>query len=119
MMKTFALLSSLLICLSCSTYKVNSIEKKYLLNEKGDSKYYLIELIRKAQSENKLGKEPMIIIDGTPIYYYHKEDFVPIKIIKDEVRKVEITESSKCVHVYGAACKYGLVTIKTNSSSWL
>ncbi|MCU7614890.1 hypothetical protein N0B16_10615 [Chryseobacterium sp. GMJ5] len=89
------------------------------MKDEGDAKYYLVELIRKAQIEHKLGEEPMLIIDGIPVYYHYRKDFVSIKIIKDQIKEVRITESSKCVSLYGSACKYGLITLKTYSGKYI
>lgn len=103
----FALLAS------CSANKISVVERNYLLNEKNNDRYYLINFVRKSQKENKLGEIPMLIIDGIPIYYFNKKDFKPIKIDKGQIINIKITESSTCVHIFGAACKDGLITIKT------
>ncbi|MCY0969739.1 hypothetical protein [Chryseobacterium wangxinyae] len=103
----FALLAS------CSANKISVVERNYLLNEKNNDKYYLIQFIRKSQKENKLGEIPMLIIDGVPIYYFYKKDSEPIKIGRSQIINIKITENTTCAHVFGAACKYGLITIKT------
>ena len=103
----------LLVLISCSTLNITSNEKNYLLNDENSSKYYLIEFIRKAQSEKKLGEIPMLIIDGEPIFYYYKENVELIQIKKSEIKNIEIIESKECVKLFGAACKYGLIRIKT------
>lgn len=67
-MKTnLVLFLSCLICVSCSNYRIDNNENKYLLNDQSNSKYCLIDIIRKAQNDNKLGKDPMIIL--TEILY--------------------------------------------------
>ncbi len=112
-MKQFLTVVLLLILSSCSTIDITNTEQNYLLKDDNNSKFYLIEFIRKAQSENKLGEIPMLIIDGEPIFYYYKENVKSIKIKKSEIKNIEITESKECVKLFGAACKYGLIRIKT------
>jgi hypothetical protein len=108
--------------LSCKTTKpiikediveITDIEKHYLLSDLDSEKYYVIKLIRRLQSEKKLGEIPMIIVDGDPEYYYYKEEIKPLNIEKSKIRKITVLEAEKCVQTFGAACKYGLITIST------
>ena len=73
----------MLFFLSCKTTKpiveentleITNIEKHYILSNSDSEKYYVIKLIRKLQSEKKLGEIPMIIVDGDPKYYFYKEE---------------------------------------------
>lgn len=82
MKRKYSLILTLLFLLSCKTTKpvieeneveITDIEKHYLLSDSDSEKYYVIKLIRKLQSEKKLGEIPMIIVDGEPKYYYYKE----------------------------------------------
>jgi len=111
-MKQFIVLS-LIIFSSCSTISITNTEQNYILKDENKSKFYLIEFIRKAQSENKLGETPMLIIDGEPTFYYNKENVKKIQIKKSDIKMIEIVESKDCVKLFGAACKYGLIRIKT------
>lgn len=112
----------MLFFLSCKTTKpiveenvveITDIEKHYLLSDSDSEKYYVIKLIRKLQSEKKLGEIPMIIVDGDPKCYYYKEDIKPLNVEKSKIKKIKILEAEKCVQTFGAACKYGLITIST------
>ncbi len=122
MKRKYSLILTLLFLLSCKTTKpvieeneveITDIEKHYLLSDSDSEKYYVIKLIRKLQSEKKLGEIPMIIVDGEPKYYYYKEEIKPLNIQKSKIRKIKILEAEKCVQMFGAACKYGLITIST------
>lgn len=113
-MKTnLVLFLSCLICVSCSNYRIDNNENKYLLNDQSNSKYYLIDIIRKAQNDNKLGKDPMIIINGDPVYYHYKKNIEPIKIEKSQIKKIELLKNTDCLQTFGSACKYGLIRITT------
>lgn len=108
--------------LSCKTtkpivkenvFEITDIEKHYLLSDSDDEKYYVIKLMRKLQSEKKLGEIPMIIVDGDPKYYYNNEEIKLLDIEKSKIRKIEILEAEKCIKTFGAVCKYGLIMIST------
>ncbi len=112
----------MLFFLSCKTTKpiveentleITNIEKHYILSNSDSEKYYVIKLIRKLQSEKKLGEIPMIIVDGDPKYYFYKEEIKPLNIEKRKIRKIKILEADKCVQIFGMACKYGLIIIST------
>lgn len=99
---------SIIFLVSCSKANTN-----YILNDKNNSKYYLLNIIKQAQKENKLGKKPMLIIDSKPIYYHYKKEIEIINIKKDDIKSFKIIDAPKCVSIYGAACKYGLIEVKT------
>lgn len=99
---------SITVLVSCSKANAN-----YILSDKNNSKYYLLKIIKKARKENKLGKKPMLIIDAKPIYYHYKKEIEIINIKKDDIKSFKIIDASKCVSIYGAACKYGLIEVKT------
>lgn len=122
MKRKYLLILTMLFFLNCKTTKpivkennveITDIEKHYLLSDTDSEKYYIIKLIRKLQSEKKLGEIPMIIVDGDPKYYYYKEKIKPLNIEKTKIKKIKILEAEKCVQTFGAACKYGLITINT------
>ena len=122
MKKDFVLILTLLLFFCCKSttpineengVKITDIEKHYLLSNLDSEKYYIIKLIRKLQSEKKLGEFPMIIVDGDPKYYYYKEEIKPLNIELNKIRKLKILDAKTCVQTFGAACKYGLITIST------
>jgi|GEM_PF-1809943 len=125
MKRKYLLIVTMLLFISCKTtkpidkeesIKVTEIEKHYLLTDSNSEKYYLIKLIRKLQSEKKLGEIPMIIVDGDPKYYYNKTEIKSLNIEKNKIRKIKIQDAEKCVQLFGAACKYGLITKITNGT---
>lgn len=113
-MKIKAFLFLIMVIISgCQTVKLTETEKNYLLNDSGNDKLYLIELIKKQQLEGKLGEMPTMIVNEEPIFYYYRLDNQPANIRKKDIKSIEIIDSEKCIQLYGAACKYGLITIKT------
>jgi len=122
MKRKYLLILPVLFFLSCKTtnpiikediVEITDIEKHYLLSDSDSEKYYVIKLIRKLQSEKKLGEIPMIIVDGDPKYYHYKEEIKPLNIQKSKIKKIKILEAAKCVQTFGAACRYGLITINS------
>lgn len=113
--KSFLILITL-VFISCKTVKLSENENNYLLADSGKDKFYLVELIRQKQTEGKLGENPMLIINGNVIFYYYKKDIEKIVISKAEIKGLRISEAEKCVSLYGAGCKYGLVEINTYKS---
>lgn len=98
---------------SCNSIKVTEVEKNYILNDKGKDKYYLIELIKNKQKEKTLGEMPMLIVNGDPKFHYFGKSNKPANISKKDIKSIKIVEAEKCVNTFGAACKYGLITINT------
>ena len=65
-----------LFSISCSNYKVVGSQKRFLLNNSGKNKYYLIEYIKQNKAENTLGEVPTLMIhkiDGDLIIRSDKE----------------------------------------------
>lgn len=55
----------------------------------------------------------MLIVNGEPKYYYHRKENKPANINKKDIKIIEIMEAEKCTGLFGAACKYGLITVNT------
>ena len=103
----------LFLTFSCKMANLSDIEKRYLITDNGNKKFYLIEFIKKNKESGKLGEIPMIIIDGEPITYHYKELNEKIGISKIDIKRIEIMKSEKSIPLFGSAGKYGVVQIYT------
>ena len=111
MIKKLLLYISAILLTACTARKTNSIEKNFLLPDEGEAKYYLVDQIRIAQKDKRLGENPMLIINGSVIYYSYKEKIEPIQIKESQIKTIQFTTAENCVCLYGKACADGLVTI--------
>lgn len=93
---------------------LTDVEKRYLINDNGNKKFYLIDFIKENQESGKLGEIPMVIIDGKPITYHYKEPNEKIVIVKNDITRIEIIEKEKSIPLYGSAGKFGVVQVYTN-----
>lgn len=104
----------LFITFSCKLAKLTDVEKRYLMADQGIQKFYLIDFIKESQESGKLGKIPMLIVDGKPFTYHYKELNEKIEISKNDIKRIEILESEKSIPLYGNAGKYGVVQVYTD-----
>lgn len=111
MIKKFLLFTSTIMLVACTTRPISSIEKNFLLPGEGEARYYLVNQIRIAQKDKSLGENPMLIINGSVIYYSYKEKIEPIQIKESQIKTIQFTKAENCVKLYGKACRDGLITI--------
>ncbi|MEZ4795645.1 MAG: hypothetical protein R2785_00625 [Flavobacteriaceae bacterium] len=106
------LIISLLI-FSCKIANLSHIEKRYIIEDKGNKKFYLIDYIKENQESGKLGEIPMLIINGEVYRYHYKEVNTKIEISKHDIKRIEIVEKEKSISLFGSAGKYGTIYIYT------
>ncbi len=109
--KIIYLILSLTLLISCNSIKISNEEKVYLLENNGNEKYYLINYIN--QNQDKLGKLPAVMINGSFIIYCDRENKQTMKLKKEEITKIEIMTIEKSVPIFGSAGKNGIVKINT------
>lgn len=113
MRKLFSILIILCVIFNCKMVNLTNVEKRYLLTDKKNEKFYLINFIKESQESGKLGEIPMVIIDGKPFIYHYKEINKKIEVSKNDIKRIEIMESEKSIPLFGSAGKYGVVQIYT------
>ncbi len=116
MKKLTSLLIILFLTFSCKMVNLTDVEKRYLINDSGNKKFYLIGLIKENQESGKLGEIPMVIIDGKPITYHYKEPNEKIVIARNDIMRIEIMEKDKSIPLFGSAGKFGVVQVYTNQN---
>ncbi len=113
-MKKLLLLSlTFFLTFGCRTSNFTEIEKRYIIANKGNKKFYLIDIIKKNQQNGMLDSIPMLIIDGKPYTYNIKDVHEEINISKRSIKKVEIMDKEKSIPIYGKAGRNGLMLIYT------
>lgn len=109
-----------LFFISCSTYKVVDSQKRFLLNNNGKNKFYLIAYIKQKQLENILGEVPTLMIhkiDGDLIIRSDKEYSESLNLKMQEIKRIETISSEEASKIYGSAGKSGVVNIYTYGKS--
>ena len=113
MRKLISILLILFLTFSCKMSNLTDIEKRYLITDNGNKKFFLIDFIKENQESGKLGEIPMVIVDGEPITYHYQEVNKKFKISKTDIKRIEIMESEKSIPLFGSAGKYGVVQVYT------
>lgn len=109
-----------LVSISCSTYKIVNSQKRFLLNNSGKNKYYLIEYIRQNKAKNAIGEVPTLIIhkiDGDFIIRSDKEYSENLDLKKQDIKRIETISSEKASKIYGSAGMNGVINIYTYGKS--
>ena len=114
MKKTFILFfCSFYIFISCSSYNGLDSQRRFLLNEKSNDKYYIIEFIN--SNQGKLGETPTLIINTSEGMLLVRSDNKYSKKLnfkkKDITRMIISSDKEKGPSIYGSAGKYGVVAI--------
>lgn len=108
---TILLLLNLFI-FGCSSIKINDLQKRFILNDKGKDKYFLIEYIN--NNRTLIGEVPTLIIhkkDGQEIIRSDEEYKVKLKLKRRDIVKIDILSIEKSIPLYGSAGKNGVLTI--------
>ena len=110
------LLFALLTLIYCKTYEINSAQNRFVLNDIGTEKDYLIEYINKKKKENLIGSLPTLIInriDGELIIRSDVKSVDKINLSRKEIKRIEVIPIDKSVQLFGSAGKDGVIQIFT------
>ncbi|MDX9789355.1 MAG: hypothetical protein RBT61_00850 [Candidatus Kapabacteria bacterium] len=98
---------------SCSSIKIDETEKRFILDDKGKDKYFLIDFINKNQ--HLLGKTPTLFIskkDEPNIMIRSDKEFKgKLNLKRNDFTRIEILSIEKSIQLYGTAGKNGVLTI--------
>lgn len=111
-LKAFVLLLINFFFFSCSSIKIDETQKRFLLDEKGKDKFYLIDFINK--NSLQLGKTPSLIIhkiDGQQFVRSDREFKEKLNLKKKDFIRTEIVSIEKSINLYGSAGKDGVLII--------
>ena len=112
MLKKFAFLMIYLMIFACSSMKINELQKRFILDDTGKDKYFLIDYIN--QNRTLIGEVPTLIInkkDGQQIIRSDKEFKTKLNLKKIEFIRIDILSIEKSIPLYGSAGKNGVLTI--------
>ena len=98
---------------SCKTVNLTETERRYLLKDSSEDKYYLINLIRERQKNETIGESPALFINDEFVADCFKK-MKEIKIKKSDIHRIEILEKEKSVKLFGARGKNGFIKIWTH-----
>ncbi len=114
MQKLVSLLLILFLTFSCKIASLTDVEKRYLISDHGNDKFYLIDFVKENQESGKLGEIPMVIVDGKPFTYHYKDPHEKIEISKNDIKRIEIMESEESIPLFGSGGQYGVVYVYTH-----
>lgn len=105
MKKILTLILIVLTLLSCSS-------KKYLLADEDSENKRLIELIEKLKKEDKINKNPVVILNGKVI---ETAELKNLKIYNSEIIDISVIEKNneEMTLIYGEESINGILLIKT------
>jgi hypothetical protein len=96
----------------CDSIKINESQKRFILDESGKHKYFLIEYINK--NRTIIGEVPTLIIhkkNGQDIISSDEEYKGKLKLKRSDFIKIEILSIEKSIPLYGSLGKNGVLDI--------
>ena len=112
LLKISILLFLNLMIFGCSSIQINEVQKRFILENKGKDKYFLIEYINK--NKKLIGDVPTLIInkkDGQEIIRSDEEFNSKLHLKRSDFIRIDILSSEKSIPLYGSAGKNGVLTI--------
>ena len=98
---------------SCSSIKIDDSQKRFILDEKGKNKYFLIDFINK--NNHLLGKTPTLFIskkNEPNISIRSDQEFIgKLNLKRSDFIRIDILSIEKSIPLYGSAGKNGVLTI--------
>ena len=112
LLKISALFFVSLIVFGCSSIRINEVQRRFTLENKGEKKYFLIEYINK--NRNLIGEVPTLIInkkDGQEIIRSDEKFDSRLNLKRNDIVRIDILSIEKSIPLYGSAGKNGVMTI--------
>ena len=85
----------------------------FVLNDKEENKYFVLESVNKAFEKNQIDKSPLIVIDGIPFNYDKKQDTVLLPIKKSDIISLDFLNKNSSRIIYNEKENDGAVIIST------
>lgn len=110
LMKRALLIFALVILITgCSNPKV------FILNDKNENKYFVLNSINTAFQENQIGESPLIVINGIPFKYNKKQDSIILPFKKSEIISLDFLNKNSSRIIYNEKENDGAIIITTNN----
>jgi hypothetical protein len=87
--------------------------KIFLLENKDESQYYLVDKIKTAFQKDEIANPPLIVIDGEPFKYNKTLNTIVLPIKKEIISDVTILNKNSSNVIYGKDEVYGAIIITT------
>lgn len=108
-MKTLTKLLILAILVSGCT------ANRYLLTDKGKDNRFLIDLIKESSKTGKIGKKPIIVVDGVPKRFDYELKSKRLQFSKNDIENIDILKKDIGIKIYGDFAKEGVLVLTTKS----
>jgi hypothetical protein len=108
--KIGVILSSGLIITSCAT-------NRYLLNDKGSDKRFLVKQIKTISSDNEISKHPILVIDGIEYVRLDSINLRETGLQKKDIEKIELLKMEPAVRIFGDEGERGVLLITTKADT--
>ncbi|MFM2292690.1 MAG: hypothetical protein RIS29_2503 [Bacteroidota bacterium] len=91
---------------------------RYLLNDKGSERNYLVHKIEEYARKKLITKTPMLVIDGR-VYRYKVELEKKLKLSRSNIKYIGVLENNIATTLYGKRGIKGVVLINTHTGDKL
>ncbi|MFB6320822.1 hypothetical protein [Saccharicrinis sp. FJH54] len=95
----------------------NCVNSRYLLDNKGTDKRFLIEQIKAISEENELSKHPILVIDGIEYVNVDEINLRKTGLQKRDIKKIELLKKEPAIRIFGDEGKRGVLLITTKVDS--
>lgn len=114
-MKKISFLILILALFGCAKQLTvqNNKQHVFILEDKDDSKFYLIESVKKAYSEETFKNSPIVAIDGVVFIYKKNLDTIVLPLKRKEITNLQLLHKNSSSIIYGEKEINGAIIINT------
>lgn len=113
-MKAYKTKSLFLLVVIAMVFSCTS-QKRYLLKDNNDDKYFLVDILKEEKRNGKLSHKPIVVVDGVPFRYDYELKNQPLNLYKTDIDRIEVINRKAGISLYGNYAKDGVAVITTNS----
>ena len=116
-MKKIILILTILTIVNCnihSTAKTEMKEHVFLLEDKDDSKFYLVGPVKEAYKKGSFTNSPIIAIDGIVFKYNRSLDTVNLPLKRENITNLSLLDRNSSPVIYGKRETNGAIIINTS-----
>ena len=88
-----------------------------MLNDKGEDKNFLVNMIEDLSDKGQLSAHPILVIDGEPLRYDVELKKDKLQLTKEDIKEVQVLKKEVGIRIYGEPGEAGVLVITTKSSS--
>ncbi|RED24685.1 hypothetical protein BD847_1420 [Flavobacterium cutihirudinis] len=110
-MKQTLLLFSSILLFGCSH------PKAFVLNDKNENKYFVLDFINNAFEKNAINKAPLIVINGIPFKYNKDQDTILLPLKKSDIQSLDFLNQNSSRIIYNDKENDGAILITTRTQN--